>query len=108
MFFVIDKPRLQRIIAIVRDDRTRKTQGSAGPYMRLEARDGQLTLNNGHLLLGSGVVKAYSENEPVQLRFGQRKSTAMLSRVPGRQQEEGLGGLVSNTIHGYLALLHSL
>jgi len=45
MFFVIDKPRLQRIIAIVRDDRTRKTQGAASPYMRMEARDGYLKLD---------------------------------------------------------------
>jgi hypothetical protein len=44
MFFVIDKPRLQRIIAIVRDDRTPRAQGTDGPYMRMEAREGTLGL----------------------------------------------------------------
>lgn len=44
MFFVIDRPRLQRIIAIVRDDRTRRMQGREGPFLRMEARDGQLKL----------------------------------------------------------------
>lgn len=44
MFFVIDRPRLQRIISIVRDDRTSKTQGRDGPFLRMEARDGQLKL----------------------------------------------------------------
>lgn len=45
MFFVIDKPQLQRVIAIIRDDRTKKMQGLAGPFMRLEARDDYLQLN---------------------------------------------------------------
>jgi hypothetical protein len=45
MFFVIDKPKLQRIIAVVRDDRTPQTQGVAGPFMRMEARDDYLKLD---------------------------------------------------------------
>ena len=32
MLFVVDKPEFQRTIAIVRDDRTKKTQGSSGPF----------------------------------------------------------------------------
>lgn len=39
MLFVIDKPQLQRVIAIVRDDRRKVDQGLAGPFLRLEARD---------------------------------------------------------------------
>jgi len=39
MLFVIDKPEFQRIIAIVRDDRTKKSRGLAGPFLRLEAKE---------------------------------------------------------------------
>lgn len=45
MFFVIDKPQLQRIIAIVRDDRRKEDQGLAGPFLRLEARDAYVKLD---------------------------------------------------------------
>jgi hypothetical protein len=45
MFFVVEKAKLQRNIAIVRDDRTKKSSGSAGPYMRLEANDDYLKLD---------------------------------------------------------------
>lgn len=45
MFFVIDKPQFQRVIAIVRDDRRKEDQGLAGPFLRLEARDDYLKLD---------------------------------------------------------------
>ena len=45
MLFVIDKPQLQRIIAIVRDDRRKEDQGLAGPFLRLEARDDYVKLD---------------------------------------------------------------
>ena len=45
MLFVIDKPQLQRVIAIVRDDRRKEDQGLAGPFLRLEARDDFLKLD---------------------------------------------------------------
>ena len=44
MFFVINKPKFQRTISIVRDDHTKKSQGLAGPFMRLEAKDDYLKL----------------------------------------------------------------
>ena len=44
MFFVVDKPRLQRIIAIVRDDRSKRSQWHQGPFLRLEAQDDYLKL----------------------------------------------------------------
>ena len=44
MLFVVDKPRFQRMIAIVRDDRTRRAQGCHGPFLRLQAADNQLAL----------------------------------------------------------------
>ena len=44
MLFVVDKPRLQRIISIVRDDRTSETQADDGPFLRLEANDDRLKL----------------------------------------------------------------
>ena len=37
MFFVVDKPKLQRMLAIIRDDRTRGAQARGGHYLRLEA-----------------------------------------------------------------------
>jgi hypothetical protein len=45
MFFVVDKRLLQGTLAIVRDDRTKAQQGTDGPYLRLEARDGFLKLD---------------------------------------------------------------
>ena len=45
MLFVVDKPRLQRIISIVRDDRTSETQADDGPFLRLEANDDRLKLS---------------------------------------------------------------
>ena len=45
MLFVIDKPYFQRIIAIVRDDRRKKDQEPAGPFLRLEARDDYVRLD---------------------------------------------------------------
>ena len=41
MFFVIDKPKLQRIVALIRDDRTPEAQAHGGHYLRLEASQGQ-------------------------------------------------------------------
>jgi hypothetical protein len=39
MFFVIDKPGFQRVLSIVRDDRTKEMQGLDAPFLRLEAKD---------------------------------------------------------------------
>lgn len=47
MLFVVDKPRLQRIIAITRDDRRPKDQTNAGPFFRIEASGDHLRLT-GH------------------------------------------------------------
>jgi len=44
MFFVVDKPRFQRLIAITRDDRRKRDQGKTGPYFRIEAREGRIKL----------------------------------------------------------------
>ena len=44
MFFVIDRPQLQRMIALVRDDRTADARGPGGPYLRMEASGDMLTL----------------------------------------------------------------
>lgn len=46
MFFVVDKPRLQRIISIVREDRTRKDQGKNSPFLRIKAVDNELSLSS--------------------------------------------------------------
>ena len=46
MFFVVDKPRLQRMISIVREDRTRKDQGKNSPFLRIEAVGNELSLSS--------------------------------------------------------------
>src|SRR5262245_14542814 len=45
MLFVAERLKLQRNISIVRDDRSKKTLGSAGPFLRLEANDEYLKLD---------------------------------------------------------------
>jgi hypothetical protein len=45
MFFVVNKTEFQGVISIVRDDRTKMSQGASGPFMRLEAIDSQLRLD---------------------------------------------------------------
>jgi len=44
LFFVIDRPQVQRIIAIVRDDRTPATQGKNAPFLRLAAVNDEFTV----------------------------------------------------------------
>ena len=46
MFFVVDKPRLQRLIAIVREDRTPSKQGYIAPFLRLKALENELTISS--------------------------------------------------------------
>ena len=46
MFFVVDKPRLQRIISIVREDRSRSRDAGI-PYLRLKAENTELTISGG-------------------------------------------------------------
>lgn len=45
MFFVVAKPKFQRVVSIVRDDRSEESMGSAGPFLRLEAKDDYLKLD---------------------------------------------------------------
>lgn len=45
MMFVAKKRKFQAAISIVRDDRSKNTQESSGPFMRLEANDGCLELS---------------------------------------------------------------
>lgn len=44
MFFVVDKPQLQRMIALTRDDRKRDQQAKQGPFFRIEASAGRVWL----------------------------------------------------------------
>ena len=46
MLFVVDKPRLQRIIAIVREDRSR-IKDAEPPFLRLKAENTELTISGG-------------------------------------------------------------
>jgi hypothetical protein len=46
MFFVVDKPRLQRIISIVREDRSRSKDVEI-PFLRLKAENTELTVSGG-------------------------------------------------------------
>ena len=45
MLFVVDRPRLLRMIAIVRDDKKRLPGGQSPPCLRLAAKDDQLTVS---------------------------------------------------------------
>lgn len=44
MFFVVDKPKLQRMIAIVREDKSTPEQGPDSPFLRLAAVGTELTV----------------------------------------------------------------
>jgi len=44
MLFVVDRPRLLRMIAIVREDRSPRRQGVDAPFLRLAAKNGELTV----------------------------------------------------------------
>jgi hypothetical protein len=46
MFFVVDKPRFERMISIVREDRSRKQQKDM-PCLRIEAGENQLSISGG-------------------------------------------------------------
>jgi hypothetical protein len=45
MLFVVDRPRLLRMIAIVRDDTSPTRQGANARFLRLAARDGELSVS---------------------------------------------------------------
>ena len=45
MFFVIDRPRLRRMIAITRDDHHKVDQGHGGPFFRIEADSERVRVN---------------------------------------------------------------
>jgi hypothetical protein len=50
MFFVVDKSRLQRMIDIVREDRTEGKTGQNSPFLRLEASESELTVSSSRAL----------------------------------------------------------
>lgn len=45
MLFVVDKAKLQRIISIVREDRTPRKQGYNAPFLRFKAIENELTIS---------------------------------------------------------------
>ena len=47
MFFVVDKPRLQRLLSIVRQDVTPALKGKNSPFVRIEAAGNRLTIASG-------------------------------------------------------------
>ncbi len=49
MFFIVDKPRLQRMIALARDDRTPADRKGGGPFFRIEASGGQVKLTGSQM-----------------------------------------------------------
>ena len=44
MFFVVDKPKLQRMVSIVREDKTTRKRGHKIPFLRLKATENELTV----------------------------------------------------------------
>jgi len=45
VFFVVDKPRLERMISIVREDKSRKQRTEDIPFLRIEAVENQLAVS---------------------------------------------------------------
>lgn len=45
MFFVVNNAKLQRIISIVREDRTPRKHGSNAPFLRIKAMGNELTIS---------------------------------------------------------------
>jgi len=60
MFFVADKHRLRRLIAITRDDRRPAQQRAGGPFYRIEARAGRLRLT-GRAVEAEFLATVYAE-----------------------------------------------
>ncbi len=58
MFFVIDRPKLQRIISLVREDMTPSKQGDNSPFLRMEAKGNELTVS-GSKVSGSFPATVY-------------------------------------------------
>ena len=44
MIFVVDKPRFERVLAVVRDDRTPQLQNDKGPFLRIEAQGERVSI----------------------------------------------------------------
>ena len=77
MFFVVDKPRLQRIIAIVREDRKPGKQGCNATFLRLKATENELTISGDKV---SATFPATADNIPA---FGSNIQGREVSRLPG-------------------------
>lgn len=60
MFFVVEKRRLQRMIALTRDDHRPNKQANRGTFFRIEARDGRLRLT-GHEVTAEFPATIYEE-----------------------------------------------
>ena len=60
MFFVVDKPRMQRIISIVRDDKRASEQGENAPFLRLKAVGDELTIS-GRTVSGTFPTTVYEQ-----------------------------------------------
>jgi len=63
---------------------------------------------DGVLVIRIGVAEIQQEEEPVQLRLGQRKSALELHRVLRRDDEKRIGQRVRRLVDGHLPFLHRL
>jgi len=62
MFFVVDKPRLQRIISIAREDRSRRKDAET-PFLRLKAENTKLTISGGGCVTATFPATIYQPGE---------------------------------------------
>lgn len=99
MLFVIDKPRLQRLIAVTRDERSPREQGEAGPFFRIEASGQSLTLSGRAV----EVSIAATVHEPGMAFLRVTLFRRMLAALPGVQFKDA-GGYLTIQIneHGLL------
>ena len=58
MFFVVDKPRLHRIISIVREDRSQSKDAEI-PFLRLKAENTELTISGGGCMTATFPATVY-------------------------------------------------
>jgi len=91
MLFVIDKPRMQRVISIVREDRGRPNDPE---FMRIEASGGMLTIDGGGGVTGSIPATIYQEGvifmRPTRFRRMLRHAAVGEKFVTFQWSEDGL------------------
>ena len=84
---------------------------SVEAHRRLEAvqrMDDALLVEDRQLVLDARIAERGLQEEAVELGLRQRERALVLDRVLGGEQQEGVGQLARDAVHGHLALGHRL